>query len=102
VLSPYLLMNRDRGGNEVVGDGDLFVFREKDALVGLCPHVVEVLDAFLYSEIGGSASRVEMINWIFYHHFWREDFFVAARNFQEMVPIECLKKKSMPGIVRAL
>jgi hypothetical protein len=39
-LPPYLLMNRDGGGNEVVRNRYLFVFSEEDALVRLCPHVV--------------------------------------------------------------
>jgi hypothetical protein len=68
-----LLVNRDRGGNEVVRDSDLFVFR-------------------------GRASRVELINGIFYHHLRHKDLLVAARNLQEAAPVICLKEKPMPRI----
>src|SRR5262249_21285831 len=97
---PYLLMNRDCRGNEVVRNGNLFVFGKEDALVGLRPHVVQVLNVILSPKIGRSASSVEMIDRIWHHHFRRKNFFVAARNLQETVPVIRLEKKLMPWVRR--
>jgi hypothetical protein len=62
--------------------------------------VIKVLDVLLPSKIGGSASGVKMIDWIRYHHFRRTNFFVAARNLQEPVPVIRLKKKPMSWVGR--
>jgi hypothetical protein len=93
-----LLINRDCGGNEVVGDSNLFIFGKEDALVGLGPHMIEVLDVFLPLEISGGASGVEMINWIWHHHVRSKNLLIAAGHLQEAVPIICLKEKPMPRI----
>jgi hypothetical protein len=95
-----LLVNGDGGGNEVVRNRNLLVFGKEDALIGLRPHVVQTLDLFLPSKIGGSATGMEMINRIWHHHFRRKDFLVATGNFQETMPVKRLKEKPMPWVRR--